>query len=116
MTSFLPEAASGGEPDGPYPAQLERALIHEDRIQRWEVRAAQWRAHELAERIFGPVLGMKLLGLRRTGPLRGLLRLDVRFDDLDAHLEREARFLAAARRDPVLTRVPLVYVVGPSGD
>ena len=116
MTAFLPEAASWREDDQPYPALLERSLLREDQLLRWEVRAAQWRAHELAVAAFGPGIQMSLTGLRQHGELRGLLRLDVPFQDLHGHLEREARFMASVNADPLLTRVPLIYVVGPIED
>ena len=53
--------------------------------------------------------------VRPVGPARGLLVLSVPFEDLERHRELEARFLAAAGADPVLTQVPLVYVFGPDG-
>jgi hypothetical protein len=56
---------------------------------------------------------MGLTGMRRGGDMRGLLRLDVPFDDLDVHRDREARFMAAVSTDPLLSTVPLVYVIGP---
>ena len=104
------------EDNRPYAAQLERNLLQEERIQRWEVRAAQWRARELAETVFGAGVHMSLVSLRHRGQLRGLLRLDVAFEDLDSHLDREAAFMAAVQRDPLLTRVPLLYVIGPNED
>jgi hypothetical protein len=116
MTAFLPDTSGWLEDDRPNPEQLDRALTVEERQQRWEVRAAQWRAHELATETFGPGVALSLIGLRHHGRLRGLLRLDVPFRDLDAHAEGEARFLAAVHQDPILTRVPLLYVVGPLED
>lgn len=56
---------------------------------------------------------MKLTGLRAQGPLRGLLRLDVAFQGLWEHREKEARFLAAVDADPLLSNIRLVYVIGP---
>lgn len=116
MTAFLPRIAVPLEDDGPYATQLERSLFIEERLQRWEVRAAQWRAHELAQSAFGAGVHMSMTGLRHNGSLRGLLRLDVPFEDLETHLDREARFMASVSLDPVLTRVPLLYVVGPIED
>jgi hypothetical protein len=77
------------------------------------VRAAQWRAREVAEAVFGHVGAMTLTGLRADGPLRGLLRLDVAFRGLGEHREKERRFLAAVDADPLLSTVRLVYVIGP---
>jgi hypothetical protein len=116
MSAFLPRTAVWQEDNRPHPAQLERSLLLEEQIQRWEVRAAQWRARELAEAVFGGNVRMSLLNLRHRGALRGLLRLDVPFEDLDSHLDREASFMAAVRMDPLLTRVPLLYVIGPRED
>jgi len=116
MTAFLPRIAVPLEDDGPYAAETERSLFIEERLQRWEVRAAQWRAHELALNAFGRGVQMSLTGLRHHGSLRGLLRLDVPFEDLETHQDREARFMASVRHDPVLTHVPLLYVVGPIED
>jgi len=116
MSAFLPRTAVWMEDNRPYPAQLDRTLQQEDQIQRWEVRAAQWRARELAEAVFGADVRMSLVSLRQRGNLRGLLRLDVAFEDLDSHLNREASFMAAVQRDPLLTRVPLLYVIGPNED
>ena len=68
----------------------------------------------LAEYVFGGVGESSLLGLRSQGAYRGLLRLHVPFVDLAAYRDQEARFLAAVEIDPVLTRVPLVYVIAPN--
>ena len=115
MTAFLPYRAGGveGEPDHLRLQQEPDAPA--ERRARWEVRAAQWRAHELAHLVFGGVSDMGLVGLRQAGEMRGLLRLDVPFDDLDVHLDREARFMAAVATDPLLSTVPLLYVIGPDG-
>jgi hypothetical protein len=48
------------------------------------------------------------------GPFRGLLHLDVPFRGFAEHREREGRFLAAAGRDPLLTRIPFLFVFGAS--
>jgi hypothetical protein len=37
----------------------------------------------------------------------------VPFADLDAHRDLEATFLSAVERDPLLSRIRLVYVLGP---
>jgi hypothetical protein len=113
VSAFLPRAADGGLPDPEYPRLQKRPLSDSERRARWEVRAAQWRARELAEAVFGRVGESALLAARPSGPLRGLLRLQVPFADLDQHREREARFMAAVAADPVLAHIRLVYVVGP---
>lgn len=112
MSAFLPALPPGADPDRDAPRLQQRPLTPAERRARWEVRAAQWRARELAERVFGDVLAMGMTGIRADGPLRGLMRLDVPFDDLDDHRVREERFLAAAETDPVLANVRLVYVFG----
>ena len=114
--SLLPtpaRAGHGADPD--HPRLHQRPLSVEEVRARWEVRAAQWRARELAESVFGEVSESALVSLRPWGQLRGLLRLRVPFSDLAGFREREARFLAAAESDAVLSRVPLVYVFAPDG-
>jgi hypothetical protein len=49
---------------------------------------------------------------RLRGPFRGLLHLDVPFRDLAEHQARERCFLSAAAQDPVIARVPFVFVFG----
>lgn len=113
--SLIPEPVthrSLPEPDHPRLLQRPHSLV--ERRARWEVRAAQWRARELAEVVFGDVTDTSLLSLRPHGPLRGLLQLDVPFEDVEAHRAREARFMAAVEADPVLARIRLVYVLAPS--
>ena len=111
--TLVPERFAPGlpEPEHPRLQQGPRALA--ERRARWQVRAAQWRAREIAEAVFGEVAASSLLNLRPTGALRGLLALEVPFESLDAHRERESTFLAAVETDPILTRVPLVYVFAP---
>lgn len=103
----------GGErSDLPEP-RLQGVLTESERLARWEVRAAQWRALELARAAFGPGVTGTLMGLRPEGALRGLLRLDVPFRCLDSHREKERAFLGMVGGDPLMTRVPLLFVVGP---
>jgi hypothetical protein len=91
----------------------QRPLSPAEQRGRWEARAAQWRARELAEIFFGGVGAGRLLGLRAQGPTRGLLHLEVPFRDLPDHRDRERRFLEAAGSDPILSRIPLIYVLAP---
>ena len=112
MTAFLPTAPGRNLPEPEHP-RLHQRPPREELRARWEVRAAQWRARALAESIFGRVSEMRMTGIRAGGPLRGLLRLDVPFADVEEHRDREARFLAAVETDPVLSHVRLVYVIGP---
>ena len=116
MTPFFPRMAGGHGPEPDHPQLHQRPLSRAEMRRRWEVRAAQWRARELAEWVFGGVSDMGLIGMRPDGPMRGLLRLDVPFDDPAAHRDREARFMAAVHADPLLSTVPLVYVIGPDDE
>ena len=113
MNSFPQTIGSGAFLEPEHPRLLQRPLSLAERRVRWEVRAAQWRAREIAEIVFGGVAASSLIGIRSQGPLRGLLELEVPFECLDSHREREARFMAAAQADPVLARVPLVFVFAP---
>jgi len=113
VSAFLPEAFRGRAVRTDYPRLQQRPFSPAEQRARWAVRAAQWRARELAEAVFGRVGAASLVGLRPSGPMRGLLEMEVPFDDLAAHREREARFMAAAREDPVLALVPLVFVFAP---
>jgi hypothetical protein len=116
MSVLPPRGLEGPQPEAE-PTRLQQGPPTEaERRARWEVRAAQWRAYELAEEVFGRVSASALVGSRASDPLRGLLRLDVPFVDLSVHREREARFLSAVAADAVLTRVPLVYILGPETD
>jgi hypothetical protein len=65
----------------------------------------------LAEAAFGRVVQVAMSGGVLDGPFLALLDLQVPFDDLDRHREREACFTAMAGADPVLRRVPLIYVL-----
>jgi hypothetical protein len=113
MSAFAPSNAFMPDPDPDHPQLRQRPRSPDEQRARWEVRAAQWRAHELAEHIFGSVSSTGLSGIRGEGPFRGLMRLEVPFSDLGAHREREARFLSAVGEDPLLAGVPLVFVIGP---
>jgi hypothetical protein len=93
---------------------VDPTLGEEPAHWRWEARAAQWRAMELAEHVFGGEVSARLSGRSGRTPFRGLLHLDVPFADLDTHRAREAVFLASAAVDPILARVPFVYVLGPA--
>lgn len=114
MSGFLPGKAAGPQGEAEHPRLIQGDLDRAEVRARWSARAAQWRARELAEAVFGGDVEARLRGLRTTGPARGLLTLAVPFADLETHRSREARFMAAAYDDPILSRVPLVYVFGPA--
>jgi hypothetical protein len=113
MDELFPEAAglpiNGPEPLEHVDPQVRRRL---DR-KPWEVRSAQWRAWTLAEAAFGT--GVQVLLSGRTGyqGIRGLLTMSVPFRDLSDHRGRESLFLNWVSRDPVLARVPLIFVFQP---
>ena len=101
-----------GEPmQGPDSVEHLDPLL-ERRLERkpWEVRAAQWRAWALAELAFGSGVRVNWTGRVGYQGLRGLLTLTVPFEDLSEHRTRESLFLAWAREDEILARVPLVFV------
>ncbi len=114
MSGLIARRPGGGEVRSDRPeSHLLGVRTEAERIGRWEVRAAQWRALELARSAFGAEARGSMIGLRHQGPMRGLMRLDVPFEDLDEHRRREANFLGMVGADPILARVPLVFVVGP---
>ncbi|MBW3534476.1 MAG: hypothetical protein KY453_04560, partial [Gemmatimonadetes bacterium] len=65
------------------------------------------------EAVFGGYVVARLAGASATGAFRGLLHLEVPFEDLERHTERERIFVASAARDEVLGQVPLVFVFAP---
>jgi hypothetical protein len=81
--------------------------------RRWELRAAQWRAWELAEAVFGSRVRLGLKKGNGPGTFRGLITLFVPFRSLEDHRGREELFLSWAGADPVLARVPFIYVFEP---
>ena len=110
MSDFVP-GPPGNEHAGPEPTTLlDRRATEAWAEHRWSVRAAQWRAVELAGAIFGPGVRGELAGGVLQGPFRALLHLEVPFRDLDAHRAGESLFVAMAGADPVLSQVPFVYV------
>jgi hypothetical protein len=80
---------------------------------RWERRAGQWRAVDLAREVFGEGAAGRLEGFPPRGGFKGLVHLEVPFRDMEDHRAREDLFLALASSDPVLERVPLVFVFAP---
>ena len=113
MSPLLPQTPWGGDERSDLPEpRLQGVLSREEQVGRWEVRAAQWRAMELAHAVFGEGARGTLLGIRHVGGLRGLFKLDVPFHSLDAHREKERAFLGMVDADPLMRRVPLVFVFG----
>lgn len=99
--------AGAGTPD---PTGHIEPVDARETARRWQLRALEWRAVELAEAIFGPGVAPRLVSDRSYGGLTGMLELSVPFDGLGAHREAEARFLSAAARDEWLGSVHLVYL------
>jgi hypothetical protein len=90
--------------------------LREERVEervRWGIRAAQWRALELAREVFGESAAIRLDAFPPRGAFRALVHLRVPFEDLDDHRERETIFGALAGHDELLRRVPLVFVFEP---
>jgi hypothetical protein len=87
----------------------------ERRLERnpWRVRAAQWRAWALAEAAFGEGVRTALTGRGGYPSFRGLLTLTVPFRGMEDHRDRESLFMAWVSRDPVLARVPFVFLFQP---
>lgn len=108
----------------PHPANLPEdpeGMVHIDpllerRLERnpWVVRSAQWRAWALAEVAFGEGVRTHLAGTGGHRPFRGLLTISVPFHTLQDHTRRESLFLAWVSRDPILTRVPFVFIFDPA--
>lgn len=113
MSTFPPPAAGGPEPERAHASLGQRELDAEERRRVLEVRAAAWRARELAASVFGEPVRTALHARARREPPRGLLRIDVPFDELAGHRLRERAFMAAVHVDPLLSEIPLVYVLGP---
>lgn len=103
-----------GDGDGPDPMGYLDPSLRREAIQRWELRALQWRAAALAETCFDGRVTPRLLAGGGFGPLRGMLELEVPFASLEDHREAEARFLAEARRDEVLGPRAMVFVFRPA--
>lgn len=117
MSGLLPLGPVGGDGPSDLPeSRLPGVPNQAERLARWEVRAAQWRALDLAEQAFGPGVRTSLLGVRPSGAIRGLVQLQVPFRSLAEHRDREAHFLGMVGVDPVMARVPLLFVVGPGAE
>ncbi len=100
-----------GEPEGTHCLEVREERV--SRRRRWSVRAAQWRALQLAREVFGEAVEARLGDLRPRGSFHGFLHLAVPFRDLESHRTLESRFAAMAGVDEVLREVPLVFVFDP---
>jgi len=107
--------ARGGHPTDPETREsIDPFLARRVETKPWELRAAQWRAWTLAETAFGKGVVVSLVGRPGFPTFRGLLYLSVPFLDLGDHDRRQSLFLSWAREDPVLRRVPMVFVFEPN--
>jgi hypothetical protein len=105
----------GGSPTEPELTEhVDPFLARRVETRPWELRSAQWRAWVLAEASFGTDVTVSLVGRPGHRSFRGLLYLSVPFRDLEDHHRRESLFLTWAGQDPVLARVPLVFVFEPT--
>jgi hypothetical protein len=109
---FLPSRPGPAPGDGD-PIELHLPSDRAESLRRWELRAAEWRAVVIAEAAFGGPVEPRLLGAGSAAGFRGLVELRVPFEDLGSHREAEDRFLAWARRDELLGRLPLIVVFTP---
>ena len=110
MSGLVPIRPRAPLGEAPSTTLFDRRLEEDWAERRWSARAAQWRALALASAVFGEGVSARLADGLLDGPFRGLLHLDVPFDGIARHRELEARFTAAAGIDPVLARIPMVYV------
>ena len=113
MDEIFHRPPSGSVPEGETTDHVDPFLARRVESKPWELRSAQWRAWALAEASFGKNVRVSLVGRPGHRNFRGLLYLSVPFRDLEDHKWREALFLSWAGQDPVLTRVPLVFVFEP---
>jgi hypothetical protein len=104
----------GGSPFEPEVTEhLDPFLAHRLETRPWELRSAQYRARWFAEMAFGADVQASLAGRPGYPSFRGLLYLRVPFRDLEDHERRQSLFLTWAGHDPLLARVPLVFVFEP---
>lgn len=122
MTGWLPHRPDEAGLDGERTTLFLPDRSRAEQRRAWRVRAAEYRARALAELVFGDDVPTRLTGGSAPpvpgaegdgGSFQGMISLDVPFVDLDVHRHRERLFRAWAARDPVLSRVPLVFVFRP---
>jgi hypothetical protein len=105
----------GGSPNDPETSEsIDPFLARRVERKPWELRAAQWQAWHLAEMAFGEDVEVSLVGRPGFPSFRGLLYISVPFADLGEHNRRQSLFLSWAGEDPVLRRVPLIFVFEPN--
>ena len=67
MSGFISGFAEQNESSRDNPVLRQEPYSPSEQRKRWEVRAAQWRARELAQLVFGDVSDMGLSGIRGGG-------------------------------------------------
>ena len=114
MDEILQPRNGGSFGDSEAMEHVDPFLARRVETRPWELRSARWRAWSLAEMVFGNEVTVSLVGRPGHQDFRGLLYLSVPFRDLPDHKNRESIFLTWAGLDPILTRVPLVFVFEPN--
>jgi hypothetical protein len=114
MDEIFNNSPGGQTPEPEATQHIDPFLARRVETRPWELRSAQWRAWVLAEMTFGEKVAVSLVGRPGYKNFRGLLYLRVPFRDLDDHTARQSLFLSWAGIDPVLSRVPLVFVFEPN--
>jgi hypothetical protein len=112
-----PPVPPGGDPEST--ESIDHSVAEREVRSRWTLQTARWRARELAEAVFGedvPVRVEQRVPGASGHAFRALLRLSVPFRSLEQHRSMERVFTACAADDPVLSRVPLIYVFDPDPD
>lgn len=100
-----------GEKEGM--VHLDPLLSRRLETRPWEVWTAHWRAWDLAEMVFGEGVRAELTGHGGFHPFRGILSLTVPFKEMEDHRRRERIFLSWSMADPLLSRVPFVFIFQP---
>ena len=108
---FSPRPPAPSEPEGM--EQVDPLISRRVETRPWELRAAQWKARFLAEMAFEGRVDVSLVGRPGYPSFRGLLYLQVPFRDLPDHERRQALLLRWSGEDPILARVPLIFVFEP---
>lgn len=96
------------------PATLVQGVQEETRREAGDANSARWRAGAIAEAVFGAGVVPRLRYARGAPGFHALVELQVPFQGLEVHREREDRFLAEAGRDEILSRIPTLFVFTPA--
>ena len=113
MDEIFNPTAGGHGPDPEAREHVDPFFARRVETRPWELRSAQFRAWSLAEGAFGGGVVVSMVGRPGYPDFRGLLYLAIPFRDLADHNARQSLFLSWAGEDPVLSRVPMVFVFEP---